>query len=199
MVPTSANLSRNRTQFQARVDSSGGYRTSLDLNRMLISRVLPVRASAAFQHDGFIRKPSGVNNVRYKGMVKYRPFRKTTIAGNYSGPRPQIREYSAKFNTRYTVSGLSDNRILKNISVSGSLRWASKGAIGFFGKGYTPGMDLTLAANRILQLDPTRPIYSSTDGNIDVFVNYRTSCSRTKSARTSSSTCGTCRKPAAGC
>jgi hypothetical protein len=88
-------------------------------------------------------------------------------------PRPQIREYSAKFNTRYNLAGLSENRILKNMSVGGSLRWASKGAIGFYGKGYTPGMDLTLAANKILALDPTRPIYSSADTNVDLFVTYR--------------------------
>ena len=89
-------------------------------------------------------------------------------------PRPQIREYSAKFNTRYNLSGIfSENRILKNMTVGGSLRWSSKGAIGFYGKGYTPGMDLTLAANKILQLDPTRPIYSSDEANVDVFVTYR--------------------------
>jgi hypothetical protein len=90
-------------------------------------------------------------------------------------PRPQIREYSAKFNTRYNLSGLfSENRVLKNMTVGGSLRYASKGAIGFYGKGYTPGMDLTLAANRILQLDPNRPIYSGSETNVDVFVSYRT-------------------------
>jgi len=90
-------------------------------------------------------------------------------------PRPQIREYSARFNTRYNLSGLfSENRVLKNMTVGGSLRWASKGAIGFYGKGYTPGMDLTLPQNRILQLDPTRPIYSSPEANVDLFVGYRT-------------------------
>ena len=93
MVPASANLSRDRTQFQARVDSYGGYRTSLDANRVLVKGVLSIRASAAFQHDGFIRKPSGVNNVRYNGMVKYQPFKKTTIAASYgvyrmNGNRP---------------------------------------------------------------------------------------------------------------
>ena len=88
-------------------------------------------------------------------------------------PRPQVREYSAKFNTRYNLSGISENRILKNMTVGGSLRWSSKGAIGFYGKGYAPGMDLTLAANKILQLDPDRPIYSGTDTNVDMFVTYR--------------------------
>jgi len=95
MVPASANLLRNRSQFQARADSYGGYRTSLDLNRVLWRGLLAVRASAAFQHDAFIRKPSGVNTVRYNGMVKYQPFKKTTIAASYSyyrmnGNRPNF-------------------------------------------------------------------------------------------------------------
>jgi hypothetical protein len=89
-------------------------------------------------------------------------------------PRPQIREYSAKFNTRYSLSGISENRILKNTSIGGSLRYASKGSIGFYGLGYAPGMDLTLPANKILQLDPKRPIYSPAETTVDLFVNYRT-------------------------
>jgi hypothetical protein len=84
MVPASANVSRNRSQFQLRGDSYGGYRTSLDLNRVLKPGVLAVRVNGSFQHDGFIRKPSGVNTVRYNGMVKYQPFKKTTIAAAYS-------------------------------------------------------------------------------------------------------------------
>jgi hypothetical protein len=88
-------------------------------------------------------------------------------------PRPQVREYSAKFNTRYNLAGISDNKILKNMSVGGSVRYASRGSIGFYGLGYTQGMDLTLAANKILQLDPNRPIYSPAEAFVDVFVNYR--------------------------
>ncbi len=89
-------------------------------------------------------------------------------------PKPQIREYSTKFNTRYSLAGITENRILKNMSVGGSLRWASKGAIGFYGLGYTPGMDLTLPQNKILQLDPNRPIYSSADAHVDLFLSYHT-------------------------
>jgi hypothetical protein len=84
MVPASANLSRNRAQFQARGDSYGGYRTSLDVNRVVKSGLLAFRATGSFQHDGFIRKPSGVNTVRYSGMVKYQPFAKTTIVASYA-------------------------------------------------------------------------------------------------------------------
>ncbi len=89
-------------------------------------------------------------------------------------PRPQVREYSAKFSTRYNLAGITDNRYLKSTSVGGSLRYASKGSIGFYGLGYVQGMDLTLPANKILQLDPNRPIYSPGEANVDVFVSYRT-------------------------
>jgi hypothetical protein len=95
-------------------------------------------------------------------------------------PRPQVREYSAKFNTRYNLAGISDNKILKSTTVGGSLRYASKGSIGFYGLGYTQGMDLTLAANRILKLDPDRPIYSPSEYYVDLFVSYKTKLYRDK-------------------
>lgn len=89
-------------------------------------------------------------------------------------PQPQIRKYSVKFNTKYNLSGITDNRILKNMSVGGSLRWIDKGSIGFYGLGYDPSLDLRLPANRILQLDPNRPIYSPAETFVDLFVSYNT-------------------------
>ncbi len=88
-------------------------------------------------------------------------------------PRPQVREYSTKFNTRYNLSGISDNKILKAMTVGGSVRYSSKGSIGFYGLGYTQGMDLTLATNKILKLDPDRAIYSPSEYYVDLFVSYR--------------------------
>ena len=109
----------------------------------------------------------------------------TNFAGNVNAPmsvfraligrpRPQLREYQAKFNTRYNLAGLTDHRILKNVSVGGSLRYQSKGSIGFYGLGYTDGMDLRQAANRILELDPNRPIYSPSETFVDMFMTYNT-------------------------
>jgi hypothetical protein len=60
------------------------------------------------------------------------------------------------------------------------LRWASKGAIGFYGLGYTSGMDLTLPANKILKLDPDRPVYSPAETYVDLFIGYRTKLFRDK-------------------
>ena len=81
-------------------------------------------------------------------------------------PRPQIRKYAAKFNTKYQLSGLTENRILKNMSVGTSVRWTDKGAIGFYGVQTLPAT--------ITALDPNRPIYSRSEAFVDVFVAYRT-------------------------
>jgi hypothetical protein len=81
-------------------------------------------------------------------------------------PRPQIRKYAAKFNTRYNLSGLTENKILKNISVGGSLRWTDKGAIGFYGVQSLPAT--------ITALNPNRPIYSRAETYVDLFVGYNT-------------------------
>jgi len=89
-------------------------------------------------------------------------------------PRPQIRKYSAKFNTRYNLAGISDNKYLKNLSIGGSVRWIDKASIGFYGLGYDPAKDLTLPANKILELDTNRPIYSPAETFVDLFVSYKT-------------------------
>jgi hypothetical protein len=83
-VAAAANLSRNRSSVQFRADSYDGWRTSLDLNRVLKQNVLAVRGSAVYQHDGFVRKPSGMDGERYNAMIKYQPFKTTTVtAGVY--------------------------------------------------------------------------------------------------------------------
>ncbi len=83
-VRPSANLSKNRTQVTTRVDSFSGYRHTLDLNRVLKPGVLAIRASAVAQRDGYQLKPSGFLTERYNGMVQFRPFSRTSIAGSYS-------------------------------------------------------------------------------------------------------------------
>lgn len=84
LQPANANLRRNRSQLAARADSNSGHRTTLDLNRVLLPGVLAVRGSAVQQHDGFSRKPSGTDTRRFNGMVRYQPFKYTTINASYS-------------------------------------------------------------------------------------------------------------------
>jgi len=95
-------------------------------------------------------------------------------------PRPQIRKYTAKFTPKYSLSGFTDHKILKAVSVGGSVRWSDKGAIGFYGLGYDPSKDLKLPANKILKLDSTRPIYSPSETYVDLFVSYKTKLFRDK-------------------
>ena len=84
LQPANANLTRNRSQLSARVDSFGGNRSTLDLNRVFIPGVLAARGSFALQHDGFTRRPAGTDTVRYNAMVRYKPFRQTTLSAAFS-------------------------------------------------------------------------------------------------------------------
>lgn len=84
MQPASANLTRERSTLSARVDSYEGYRTSLDLNRILKPGVLAVRGSAVYQHDGYVRKPSGTDTIRLNGMIRYQPFKYTSLTASHS-------------------------------------------------------------------------------------------------------------------
>jgi len=84
MQPSSANLSRNRSQVSLRADSYDGYRTSLDLNRVLKKGRLAIRGSGALQRDGFNLKPSGLDTTRINGMVKFQPFKYTSLSASYS-------------------------------------------------------------------------------------------------------------------
>ncbi|MDI1336006.1 MAG: TonB-dependent receptor [Lacunisphaera sp.] len=81
-VPASANLTRNRASTTLRADSYDGSRATLDLNQVLIKGRLAVRGSAVYQQDRFERKPSGVDTERYNAMIKYQPFKYTTISGS---------------------------------------------------------------------------------------------------------------------
>lgn len=82
-VPASANLQRDRARAELRADSYGGYRTSLDFNRVLLRDRLAIRGSAVFQQDEFKRKPSGVSTERYNLMLKYQPFKNTTLSASW--------------------------------------------------------------------------------------------------------------------
>ncbi len=82
-LPSAANLTRNRTRTEFRYDSYDGHRVSLDVNRVLVPHQLALRVNGLQQREGFVRKPSGMDTVRYDGMVKFQPFPNTTISGSY--------------------------------------------------------------------------------------------------------------------
>ncbi|HYD83554.1 MAG TPA: TonB-dependent receptor plug domain-containing protein, partial [Opitutus sp.] len=82
-VGASANLLRDRYQVQLRGDDWGGYRETVDVNQVILPEKLALRFSQVFNHEEWERKPSGVDTERYNVMVKYRPFKNTTITGGY--------------------------------------------------------------------------------------------------------------------
>ncbi|OHE80523.1 MAG: hypothetical protein A3G75_03150 [Verrucomicrobia bacterium RIFCSPLOWO2_12_FULL_64_8] len=109
VVPASANLRDDRSQAGARIDSFDGYRVSLDLNRVIQKDVLAVRGSIVRSREGFDRKPSGLDSTRYNAMVKFRPFKSTTLSATYQ---------------RYHVDGVRPNTTMPRDGVSG---WINAG------------------------------------------------------------------------
>ncbi len=83
-VRANANVFRNRSQVGLRVDSYDGYRTSLDVNRVLLPGKLAIRGTAVAQRDSFQLKPSGTLTERYNGMVRYQPFKTTSLSASYT-------------------------------------------------------------------------------------------------------------------
>lgn len=84
-VPATANTTRDFNKGEMRGDSYGGWRGSLDVNRILIKDKLAVRASFAKQHTGFEREPAGEDARRSSFQVKARPFQNTTLAVSWFG------------------------------------------------------------------------------------------------------------------
>ena len=88
-VPATANLSRDKTQVQGRMErygranGEGGFRESVDVNRVLIKDKLALRVSQVLQNTEYNLQPSGVKAERYNAMVKYRPFKNTTVSATY--------------------------------------------------------------------------------------------------------------------
>ncbi len=83
-VAATANTTRDRSYVQVRGDNYDGFRTAVDFNRVLLRNKLAIRGSAVYQKDGSVRKPSGYFTERYNGMIKYQPFKNTTINAGLS-------------------------------------------------------------------------------------------------------------------
>ena len=82
LVPTQANPTRAVSGFTFRLDSFGGRRESLDLNRPLIANRLALRIAAVDDSKGFTRKPSSERIRRGQISLLARPFATTTLTGS---------------------------------------------------------------------------------------------------------------------
>jgi hypothetical protein len=82
--------------------------------------------------------------------------------------RPEIREWHYNASTSLRLAKYTEQKYLKNMTVGGSLRWESKGAIGYYG--IPVNGDITLAT----AYDSNRPIYVKANTYVDAFVTYNT-------------------------
>lgn len=87
MVASTANVAREATSVELRFDDIGGWRTALDVNRPIIKGKLGVRLNGVYQHDEYRQKPSGFETRRFNAMVRYQPFKDTSIRGSFQSYR----------------------------------------------------------------------------------------------------------------
>lgn len=79
-------------------------------------------------------------------------------------PNPQTRKYRASFLTNYKLAGLTSNKYLKAMSVGTSIRWESKGSVGFLGKASSDGI--------VRDYDINQPIWDKAHTYVDLTWNY---------------------------
>ncbi|MEO7414393.1 MAG: TonB-dependent receptor plug domain-containing protein, partial [Opitutaceae bacterium] len=84
LVAATANFSRESTSASFRFDDTGGWRTSLDINRPIIRGKLGLRMSGVYQHDEWNQKPSGFDSRRFNAMLRYHPFKDTSIRASFN-------------------------------------------------------------------------------------------------------------------
>ncbi|HVS51081.1 MAG TPA: TonB-dependent receptor plug domain-containing protein [Opitutaceae bacterium] len=96
----------------------------------------------------------------------------TVALGNQGLKKPQTREYTFNIITNYRLAGLGSlaERFawMKGVSVGGAYRWASQGAIGYYGSAPDPTTGL------ITTLDRSKPFYDKAVGHLDLNAAYRT-------------------------
>ena len=79
LVPAEANAARPTASATFRADSFGGHRSSLSVNRPLISGKLALKVAAVEESKGFTREPSSERIHREYGSIFARPFPGTSI------------------------------------------------------------------------------------------------------------------------
>ncbi|MBP8256700.1 MAG: TonB-dependent receptor plug domain-containing protein, partial [Opitutaceae bacterium] len=117
-------------------------------------------------YTGTLPDPAGRTPRDFINTSVITPLR---IEGATQGTsRPQIREWRFNLATSYKLAGISQNRILKNMTVGGGVRYESKGAIGFYGVPINGNIEIAET------LDPSRPIWDKAHSYFDAFANYQT-------------------------
>jgi hypothetical protein len=83
--------------------------------------------------------------------------------------RAQTREFRVSAVNSYSLAGISNNKFLRNITVGGTVRWESKGALGYYGA----AADTVGGVTAIREYDPNRPIWDKEHYYCDMMLRYR--------------------------
>lgn len=83
---------------------------------------------------------------------------------NAGKPRQQTREWSFSGTTNFRLSGVTENKWMKNLSVGGTVSWVDKAAVGYYGVTDFDGV--------IRAYDRTRPIYDKARYTVDLLASY---------------------------
>jgi TonB-dependent Receptor Plug Domain len=108
IVAGRANVTRETTSVQTRVDSYDGYRFVIDLNRPIIRNKLGLRFSAVYGEVGYVRKPSDDRTDRQSFGLTYRPFKSTTLSASFE----RFNEWASRANAltpRDTITNWRNN------------------------------------------------------------------------------------------
>ena len=83
VITGQANLTRNSNQVALRGDAYGGWRSQLNVNRVLVPNKLALRLAAVHDNKGFERQPAYESINRWTGAASIRPFKETTFRVSY--------------------------------------------------------------------------------------------------------------------
>ena len=78
-----ATINKDTNKVQIRTDDRGSFRSSFSLSRTLIKDKLAVAGAFLYDDKQFERKPSFDLTKREYAAFTYKPFKKTTIKGNF--------------------------------------------------------------------------------------------------------------------
>ncbi len=91
------------------------------------------------------------------------------LTANEGKSRPQIRQWRFNAMTNFQLRGITENKWLRRVAVSGAVRWEDKGSIGYYAYEDDPNA-----------YDPNRPIYDQSRYYFDGGISYEQKIYRNK-------------------
>ncbi|MGH7956047.1 MAG: hypothetical protein ACREH8_03430, partial [Opitutaceae bacterium] len=82
-----ANLNRNLNRVEVRYGNNDSFRSSLDLNRVVIPKKLALRIAAVDDDEKYNQRPAFQHKRRLYGTLTAKPFRSTTLRGSFETGR----------------------------------------------------------------------------------------------------------------